>query len=40
MVIAALVCFGMLFLAWIVAPDGARQEATSAPPEPALLQAA
>jgi archaellum component FlaF (FlaF/FlaG flagellin family) len=40
MVIAALVCFGMLFLAWIVAPDGVRQEAISAPPEPTLLQAA
>ena len=40
MVVAALVCFGLLLVAWIVAPDGARPEPMAAPAEPALLQAA
>ena len=40
MVIAALVCFALLLVAWIVAPDERRQEPMSAPAEPALLQAA
>jgi hypothetical protein len=40
MVIAALVCFGLLLMAWIVAPDDPRHEPVSAPAVPALLQAA
>ncbi len=33
MVIAALICFAILLVAWIVAPDGRTETATIAEPE-------